>query len=469
MTLPYIPMVYSTLARPNTSIFMISSTAGNETIVAIATPPGKGAVGIVRLSGPRAMEIAGRMIRRPLQSRTAVYTPIIDDQGDALDQGLAIAFPAPGSYTGEDMVELHAHGADMVLREMVRCAVRLGARQARPGEFTERAFLNEKLDLIQAEAVADLIESHSLQAARNASLSLQGRFSTDIDEVLSAIIEMRAFVESALDFPEEDIDFLADGQIKQMLQQAIEMICLLLSRSRQGKQLREGKRIVIAGRPNVGKSSLMNQLSGYSTSIVSDVSGTTRDLVEQQMSFSGVIAQVTDTAGLRETSDPVEIEGVNRAREALGRGDIIIHVNECHEDPVVNPDNLPPDSEVLRIYNKIDLHDEKPRREKNNPVEIYLSAKTGAGIELLQEEIARRLLACDTGEPLFLARQRHLDAMENARRSLVNGLEQLHLHGAGELLAEDLLQAQRALSGLKGEFLPDDLLGEIFSRFCIGK
>lgn len=462
-------MVYSTPARPYTAIFMISSTAGNDTIVAIATPPGKGAVGIVRLSGSRAMDIAGRMIRRPLQSRTAVYTPIIDDQGDVLDQGLAIAFPGPGSYTGEDMVELHAHGADMVLREMVRCATLLGARQARPGEFTERAFLNEKLDLIQAEAVADLIESHSLQAARNASLSLQGRFSTDIDEALSAIIEMRAFVESALDFPEEDIDFLADGQIKQQLQQAIEMISLLLTRSRRGKLLREGKRIVIVGRPNVGKSSLMNQLSGYSTSIVSHVSGTTRDLVEQEMNFSGVIAQVTDTAGLRETSDPVEIEGVNRAREALGRGDIIIHVHECHEDPVIKLDNLPPDSEVLRIYNKIDLHNEKPRREKNNPVEIYLSAKTGAGIELLQEEIAHRLLASDAGEPLFLARQRHLDAMENARRSLVNGLEQLHLHGAGELLAEDLLQAQRALSELKGEFLPDDLLGEIFSRFCIGK
>lgn len=447
------------------------TSPSTETIVAIATPPGSGAIGIVRLSGPCALSIARQMVSSDLPPRHAVFTSFLDNQEAVLDQGLALYFPAPRSYTGEDMVELHAHGSPAVLRELVRNAIRLGARQARPGEFTERAFMNDKLDLLQAEAVADLIESRSLLAARNASLSLQGRFSSDVDDVLSAIIDLRAWVESALDFPEEEIDFLADGHVAIRLDECAKKIRGLLERSQQGKQLREGKRIVIAGRPNVGKSSLMNCLSGYDTAIVSEISGTTRDTIEQVMDFSGVTALVTDTAGLRDAHDPVESEGVKRARQALANSDIIIHVCEAgDESPGDEIATLPEGAMLLRVYNKIDVIDQAPRMSCDKDIiEIWLSAKTAAGVDLLQAEIARQLAGTDNNEHLLLARQRHIEAMENALACLLQGRQQLQGHGAGELLAEDLLKAQQSLAGLKGEFLADDLLGEIFSRFCIGK
>lgn len=450
---------------------MSHGAPGNGTIVAIATPHGKGAIGIVRLSGPDSHKIAGKITGKTLVFRQATYCPFLDGDGCVLDNGIALYFKGPQSYTGEDVVELHAHGSPLVLQALVAHARKLGARQARPGEFTERAFLNDKLDLLQAESVADLIESNSLQAAKNASLSLQGRFSSDVNEALTGIINLRVFVEGALDFPDEEMDFLGDGKLTEMLEASIGLISALLERSKQGKKLREDKRVVIAGRPNVGKSSLMNQLSGYSAAIVNENSGTTRDLIEQEMIVSGVTAQVIDTAGLRETADPVEREGVARAREALASADVIIYVSEYggRQEAAEEVFDMPEGADLILVFNKIDLSQRKQEIRKGQWPEIFLSAKTGAGMDLLVEQIKQGLTSLDPSENLFLARERHIDAMKRTLQCLARGAQQLKKSGAGELLADDLREAQESFSVLTGEFLPDDLLGEIFSRFCIGK
>jgi len=450
---------------------MSHGAPGNNTIVAIATPHGKGAIGIVRLSGPDSHKIAGKITGKSLISRQAVFCPFLDSDKRVLDEGIALYFKGPRSYTGEDVVELHAHGSPLVLQALVAHARKLGACQARPGEFTERAFLNDKLDLLQAEAVADLIESNSLQAAKNASLSLQGRFSSDVNEALTGIISLRVFVEGALDFPEEELDFLNDGKLTEKLEDCIGSISALLERSKQGKKLREDKRVVIAGRPNVGKSSLMNQLSGYSAAIVNEISGTTRDLIEQEMIISGVSARIIDTAGLRETTDPVEMEGVTRARETLASADVIIYVSEYGDEQEAAEEvfDIPEDTGLILVFNKIDLFQRSPEIKTGQWPEIFLSAKTGAGMDLLAEQIKQGLNSLDPSENLFLARERHIDAMKRTLQCLARGAQQLKKSGAVELLAEDLREAQESLSELKGEFLPDDLLGEIFSRFCIGK
>ncbi len=450
---------------------MSQASAGNDTIAAIATPAGKGAVGIVRLSGPAARSIGEHITARKLRPRQADYATFYDATGQAIDAGLVLFFPNPTSYTGEDIVELQCHGSPLILRALVERALTLGARQARPGEFTERAFLNDKLDLLQAEAVADLIESNSMLAAKNASRSLQGRFSSDVDAVLTQLIDLRVFVESALDFPEEELDFLNDGKLLDGLTSCMNTIEALLARARQGQRLREGRRIVIAGRPNVGKSSLLNQLTGFATAIVSEVSGTTRDLVEREVVLGGVVAQLVDTAGIRHTDDPVESEGVARTRQALSGADIILHVCE-HGSLADNSEplfELHDGVEQVTVYNKIDLAGRPAGIEPGNPPAVYLSAKTGSGIDLLIDQIGALLGVADGTENLLLARDRHIGAMHRARDSVADSLRQLQTGGAGELLAEDLRTAQTALSELKGEFLPDDLLGEIFSRFCIGK
>ncbi|MCG8325679.1 MAG: tRNA uridine-5-carboxymethylaminomethyl(34) synthesis GTPase MnmE [Thiotrichales bacterium] len=444
---------------------------GNDTIVAIATPPGKGAIGVVRVSGPEASRIAQALTGKLPQPKQFLYSAFVNAQGETIDDGIVLYFKGPQSYTGDDMIEFQGHGSPPVLQELVNTIMQQGARQARPGEFTERAYLNNKLDLLQAEAVADLIESRSLRAAKNARQSLQGRFSADVDAVVSALTDVRAHVECSLDFPDEELPLDKDTVLLNKLRECQGLAADLLRRSERGRKLSEGQRVVIAGRPNVGKSSLLNQLAGHDAAIVSEASGTTRDVIEQELSVSGLPLTLVDTAGLRRTDDPVETEGVTRARRAIENADLVINVNEY--DPQSSaPDELSelsPSTTGIAVYNKIDLHGHVAGFTLPGEQAICLSAKTGAGVELLLEAIKQAILQQDSGEDLLLARARHINAMKKAQECLTRGYDQLQAAGAGELLAEELRMAQEALAEIKGEFLPDDLLAEIFSRFCIGK
>ncbi len=449
-----------------------------DTIAAIATPPGQGGVGIVRVSGPGALDIAraiGGLTPRP---RHAHYGPL-SDEGATLDQGLMLYFPGPHSFTGEDVLELHGHGGPVVMDLLLRACIRQGARQARPGEFSERAFLNDKLDLAQAEAIADLIEASSEQAARNAVQSLQGVFSQRVTALTEALISLRIYVEAAIDFPEEEIDFLADGHVMAQLRSVREDLAAVQRQAGQGALLRDGMTVVIAGRPNAGKSSLLNALAGRESAIVTDIAGTTRDILREHILIDGMPLHIIDTAGLRDTDDPVEKIGVERAMNAIAEADRILLLVDASQPEADNPDSLWPEllavrpdpSRVTLVHNKIDLTGAAAGLEtdQDGSVTLRLCARSGAGLDLLREHLKQCMGYEQTAESLFSARRRHLDALQQAAELLEHGEQQLTLLGAGELLAEDLRMAQQALGTITGAFSADDLLGRIFSSFCIGK
>lgn len=447
----------------------------HDTIVAIATPPGRGGIGVIRLSGPAAPGIAHKIVKRALRPRYAHFCKFLDNDGVVLDEGIAIRFPAPGSYTGEDVVEFHAHGSRAVLDMLVRRAVELGARLARPGEFTERAFLNNRIDLIQAEAVADLIDSVTTQAARSAARSLEGEFSRRINNLLDKIIDLRIQVEGSLDFPEEDAGFANGDDVADKLDSCRKELDCILATARQGAILNEGVYAVIAGRPNVGKSTLLNVLAGRDAAIVSATPGTTRDLIELDITLDGIPLYIVDTAGLRTSRDPVEEEGIRRAKTAAVRADILILIIECGQPMGAEEKRFLQEAaagkQVMILHNKIDLCRVEPKVERggNGAVEIFLSAKTGAGLELLKAQLKELLGMTNLREDVFIARRRHLEALARAGQSLHEAENVCTGKHAAELLAEHLRNAQHALGEITGVYAADDLLGEIFSRFCLGK
>lgn len=453
------------------------STA-QDTIAAQATPPGRGGVGIIRLSGPQALNIAEQILGFTPKPRYAHYTPFLGEDRQVLDQGIALYFPNPHSFTGEDVVEFQGHGGPVIIDLLLQRVIRLGARLARPGEFSERAFLNDKLDLAQAEAIADLIDSSSEQAARCALRSLQGAFSERVHELVEALIQLRIYVEAAIDFPEEEIDFLTDGKVQADLQRILQQLQQVRQEARQGSLLREGMNVVIAGRPNAGKSSLLNALAGRDTAIVTDIEGTTRDVLREHIHIDGMPLHIIDTAGLRDAPDAVERIGIDRAWEEIRKADRILMMVDSTRTTATDPVELWPEltrqlddlSHVTLVRNKADLTGEPVGiRQEGEYTLIALSAKQGLGIDLLRNHLKQVMGFNATTEGGFMARRRHVDALERARQLLETGAEQLSLHGAGELLAEDLRQAQQALSEITGEFSSDDLLGRIFSSFCIGK
>ncbi|WP_049723034.1 tRNA uridine-5-carboxymethylaminomethyl(34) synthesis GTPase MnmE [Gilvimarinus polysaccharolyticus] len=450
--------------------------ASNDTIAAIATAPGRGGVGIVRVSGPQAAHIAKAITGQPLSPRYAHYLPFSDAQQREVDQGIALYFPGPHSFTGEDVLELQGHGGPVVLGLLLEAVKHHGARMARPGEFSERAFLNDKLDLAQAEAIADLIEASSEQAARNALSSLQGVFSDQVHALVEALIALRIYVEAAIDFPEEEIDFLSDGKVQRDLDTIVADLDKLIIRARQGQLVRDGMRVVIAGKPNAGKSSLLNALVERDSAIVTDIAGTTRDVLKEHIHIDGMPLHIIDTAGLREASDAVEKIGIERAWSEIDLADriiLLIDAQEALDHPNWQPENVWPEftdrlqhsNKVSVVYNKVDLIDETQLPQNS----VRISAKTGLGINSLKAHLKSCMGYQSTTEGTFTARQRHLDALAAAANCLTQGAEQLALHAAGELLAEDLREAQNQLSEITGEFTPDDLLGRIFSSFCIGK
>ncbi|MDX1369513.1 tRNA uridine-5-carboxymethylaminomethyl(34) synthesis GTPase MnmE [Pseudomonas sp.] len=454
-------------------------SAVRETIAAVATAQGRGGVGIVRVSGPLAGQLALVICQRQLKPRYAHYGPFFADAEQVLDEGLALYFPGPNSFTGEDVLELQGHGGPVVLDLLLRRCLQLGARQARPGEFSERAFLNDKLDLAQAEAIADLIEASSEQAARNALRSLQGEFSRRVHGLTERLISLRIYVEAAIDFPEEEIDFLADGHVLNLLEGVRTDLSGVLREAGQGALLRDGMTVVIAGRPNAGKSSLLNALAGREAAIVTEIAGTTRDVLREHIHIDGMPLHVVDTAGLRATEDQVERIGVERALKAIGEADRILLVVDATAPEADDPfslwpeflDQRPDPAKVTLIRNKADLSGEAIALEvgSDGHVTISLSARSSEGLELLREHLKACMGYEQTAESSFSARRRHLEALRLAATHLDHGHTQLTLAGAGELLAEDLRLAQQSLGEITGAFSSDDLLGRIFSSFCIGK
>jgi tRNA modification GTPase len=450
-----------------------------DTIAAVATAQGRGGVGIVRVSGPKARDIAQSICGKVPPARYALYGPFTDEQTQVIDEGLALYFQGPHSFTGEDVLELQGHGGPVVLDLLLRRCMSLGARQARPGEFSERAFLNDKLDLAQAEAIADLIEASSEQAARNALRSLQGEFSRRVHALTEQLIALRIHVEAAIDFPEEEIDFLADGHVLGLLDEVRTALGLVVKEASQGALLREGMNVVIAGRPNAGKSSLLNALAGREAAIVTDIAGTTRDVLREHIHIDGMPLHIVDTAGLRTTDDQVERIGVERALDAIHDADRVLLVVDSTAPEAKDPFALWPEflqrrpapTKVTLIRNKADLSGEPSRlsSDANGAVSLALSARDGVGIDLLREHLKACMGFEQTAESGFSARRRHLDALRRAADHLEHGRGQLVGAGAGELLAEDLRHAQQALSEITGAFSSDDLLGRIFSSFCIGK
>lgn len=443
-----------------------------DTIVAAATPPGAGGVAVVRLSGPGAEEICTRMTGSLPPPREAVLSHIADAAGREIDRGLVISFPAPNSFTGEAVVELHCHGGPMLVSAIIKAAIELGARHALPGEFSKRAYLNDKLDLVQAEAIADLIGSGTEQAARAALRSLTGAFSRSVDELQEQLTALRLHTEAALDFPEEEIDFLSDSALTKKADDTALAFKTLLQGATIGRVLRDGFQMIIIGRPNVGKSSLLNLLSGQDAAIVTEVAGTTRDILREQINIDGLAVELVDTAGLRSDPDRIEAEGIRRAREAISKADAILWIQDASAANQETINELEPtineDMPVIIVRNKIDLVDETAG-EGGSPGTINLSAKTGAGIEALRTEIRRLAGFKDLGEGAFTARRRHLQAIEAAMAHFDSGRQALADERAGEIFAEELRLAQMALGEITGEFSSDELLGKIFSEFCIGK
>jgi len=444
-----------------------------ETISAIATAPGRGGVGIVRVSGPKTHEIAEKILNKSPVVRKAEYLNFNDSNAQAIDTGIALYFQKPHSFTGEDVLELQAHGGPVVLDMLLKRTLELGARPARAGEFTEQAFLNDKIDLAQAEAVSDLIEAESTEAARAALKSLQGEFSRNIHKLVDKLIELRLYVEASLDFPEEEIDFLNDGKVEAKLRIIEDALQQVFQSARQGSLLREGMTVVIAGRPNAGKSSLLNQLAGRESAIVTEIPGTTRDVLREHIQIDGLPLHVIDTAGLRESEDPVEQEGIRRAWKEIEQADrILLLVDDTHRnnDHLAIEDQLPSDIGVTRIFNKIDVSGRFAEIiETAEEVDIALSARTGEGLDILKNHLKHCMGYEQSNEGRFMARRRHIEALENAEANLQNARYNLVELKAGELLAEELRMAQHQLSEITGEFTSDDLLGRIFSSFCIGK
>jgi len=446
----------------------------SDTIAAIATPPGRGGIGIVRVSGKGATEIAERVLGRQSKPRYAEYLDFKNSAGDVIDSGIALLFVAPHSFTGEDVLELQGHGGSVVIDMLLQAVIEMGARLARPGEFSERAFLNDKLDLTQAEAIADLIDCTSEQAVRSAQRSLQGEFSKRINELLAKLIELRVYTESALDFPEEEIDFLGDGKVLAMLNAVIAQHRHIMQSAQQGALLRDGMSVVIVGRPNAGKSSLLNALASRETAIVTDIAGTTRDVLREQITIDGLPLHIIDTAGLRESENVVEQMGIERAREEIEKADAILLLIDDNGDAEKEKNELvamlPPDCNYSVVYNKIDATSrEAAISESDGTSEIALSAKCGDGIDILRQHLKDKMGYNSTSEGSFMARRRHIDALQRVDEHLLNGKAHLEHNQTGELLAEELRQAQHALGEITGEYSSDDLLGEIFSSFCIGK
>ena len=450
-----------------------------DTIVAQATPPGRGGVGILRVSGPKAQDVAKAVLGILPKPRYAHYLPFLASDGTTLDEGIALFFPNPHSFTGEDVLELQGHGGPVILDLLLKRILDIpNVRIARPGEFSERAFLNDKLDLAQAEAIADLIDASSEQAAKSALSSLQGVFSKKINTLVEALIHLRIFTEAAIDFPEEEIDFLSDGKIAAELEQVIQRLNEVRQEAKQGSLLREGMKVVIAGRPNAGKSSLLNALAGREAAIVTDIAGTTRDVLREHIHIDGMPLHIIDTAGLREASDEVERIGIERAWQEIDQADRVLFMVDSTTTNETNPEKLwpefierlPKNIPVTVIRNKADLTGEPlGYSEQNGYCLIQLSARTGEGITLLRDHLKQVMGFTSSTEGGFLARRRHLQALEKAAEHLNNGQYQLTTFHAGELLAEELRLAQEALSEITGEFTSDDLLGRIFSSFCIGK
>lgn len=441
-----------------------------DTIAAIATPPGRGGVGIIRVSGPLAKTIAKTVLGKIPQPRFADYLDFLDQNNEVIDSGLALYFVGPNSFTGEDVLELQGHGGPVVMDLLLQRVINLGARIAQPGEFSERAFLNDKVDLAQAEAIADLIEAGSEQAAKSAVKSLQGEFSRWIEESVEALTHLRMYVEAAIDFPEEEIDFLSDGHVTSSLKNILEEMDKIFASAQQGVLLRDGMRVVLIGQPNTGKSSLLNVLAGRDSAIVTNIAGTTRDVLREEINIDGMPLHVIDTAGLRESSDIVEQEGIKRTWIEIEQADRALLLVDDKFGITEGDDKirqkLPKSLKVTLIHNKIDLSN-SPASIKEK--EIALSAKTGEGIDLLRDHLKKIMGYTGLTEGVFLARRRHLDALIRAKEFVLNGQAQLQESKAGELLAEDLRQAQHALGEITGFVSSDELLGRIFSSFCIGK
>jgi len=445
----------------------------SDTIVAIATPAGRGAVGVIRISGSDVPRVAVALLGALLEPRVAQLRRFRDADGRALDEGLALYFPAPASFTGEHVLELQGHGGAFIVDRVLRRVLEMGVRMARPGEFSERAFLNGKMDLAQAEAVADLIDAGTTAAARAAVRSMQGEFSTRIRELQSQLTELRVHVEAAIDFPDEEIDVLESPALQDRLSRVFAEFDSITAAARQGALLREGLNVVIAGSPNAGKSTLLNRLVGDDVAIVTNLPGTTRDVLRQQVHFDGLPVNLIDTAGLRMAADVVEEEGIRRAKAEIERADRVLYVLDAtlgHPDPAVDLTHLPPRVPAVIVMNKIDLLGIPPRLESNADfTRVYLSAQTGAGTELLRDHLKASAGYRDADSGALSARRRHLDALRRARELVESAVDTLRRAYAIELIAEDLRLAQRNLSEITGDFTSDDLLGEIFGSFCIGK
>jgi tRNA modification GTPase len=450
---------------------MMAAPSDSDVIAAIATAAGRAGIGIVRVSGKNLDALASGLLGRTPAARVATHSTFRSAGGEPLDSGIALFFPAPASYTGEDVLELQGHGGPVVLQLILRRCLELGARLAEPGEFSRRAYLNEKLDLAQAEGVADLIDAATEAAAKCALRSLRGEFSERIRNLVQELVELRVLVEATLDFPEEDVDPLDREDARARLARLEDQIARALSLGRQGSVLRSGVQVVLAGRPNVGKSSLLNRLAGEDLAIVTEIPGTTRDAVRQMIQIDGVPVNVIDTAGLRETDDAVEAIGVARAWEAIGQADAMLLVVDAREGITAADraiaQRLPARLRPVTVFNKIDLSGESPRaEEEQHGWRVHVSAKTGAGIESLRKALLKLAGWQSQGEDVFMARERHLVALERAAAALERGRG-----GAArtEIFAEELRLAQRELGSITGDVSTDDLLGEIFSRFCVGK
>lgn len=443
---------------------------GRDTIVAVATPAGQGAIGIVRVSGPNLERVLRGVLGTAPPPRRGVLSLFRDERGSVIDRGLALYFPAPESFTGEHVLELQGHGGPAVLARLVRACIAFGARAAEPGEYTLRAYLNDKIDLAQAEGVADLIAAGTEEAARCAVRSLTGEFSRAIDDLCRELLDLRVLVEGTLDFPEEEIEFLQARDAFGRLQRLRQRIAETMAASQQGSLLREGIHVVLAGRPNVGKSSLLNRLAGEEVAIVTASPGTTRDAIRQALQIRGVPMHVIDTAGLRESPDPVERLGVARAWLAIEQADVLVLMREAATAEAGGEDwweRLPSSIPRIEVVNKIDLSGERPSLEhRSGYARVRLSALTGAGVELLEDAVLAAVGWRDGGEGIFMARERHLEALRAAASLLADAEGQ---SGQLELMAEQLRLAHDALAAVMGSNVPDDLLGEIFSRFCIGK
>jgi tRNA modification GTPase len=446
-----------------------------DTIVAAATPPGRGGVGVVRVSGPKVPEIAATLVGELPVPRHATLTRFLDKTGEPIDVGLALFFPGPQSYTGEHVVELQGHGGPVVVERLVGRCLELGARRARPGEFTERAFHNDKIDLAQAEAVADLIDAGSREAARAAMRSLQGEFSNMVQGLTDALVDMRTYVEAAIDFPEEEVDFLGDQELRDRLATVREHFDGVAAAAGQGRLLRDGLTVVLAGRPNSGKSSLLNRLAGYEAAIVTAVPGTTRDVLRERIDIDGLPLHVLDTAGLRDSGDLVEAEGVRRATTEMSRADRVLFIIDSDDDPQGRAfeeqrGRLPADVPVTLVFNKTDLATGLPVSDTmSGPPRLYVSARTGSGLDLLRAHLKDSVSFQTAGNGSISARRRHLEALARARGCVENAAAALETRRAGELVAEELRLAQQALEEITGVFTADDLLGRIFGSFCIGK